>query len=179
MLTRRSFPTESPAGRGGAAPGLRLTLSSHRSLSVHLAVRRCESLRCVLRDVPAYSQVFSLELVSWDGPVQFHPKQSLLESLSTGIESNLRAGGGRRVPLAPPTRSAPPTGPRPAHASLPRAPPAVPEALWFLRRALASFSLTCSLGVRFYTLLQIVSWGFLYFIFSLSVARQQKTIEFL
>lgn len=143
MLTRRSFPTESPAGRGGAAPGLRLTLSSHRSLSVRLAVRRCESLRCVLRDVPAYSQVFSLELVSWDGPVQFHPKQSLLESLSTGIESNLRAGGGCRVPLAPPTRACP------AHASLPRAPPAVPEALWFLRRALASFSLTCSLGVRF------------------------------
>lgn len=149
MLTRRSFPTESPAGRGGAAPGLRLTLSSHRSLSVRLAVRRCESLRCVLRDVPAYSQVFSLKLVSWDGPVQFHPKQSLLESLSTGIESNLRAGGGRRVPLAPPTRSAPPTRARTAHASLPRAPPAVPEALWFLRRALASFSLTCSLGVRF------------------------------
>lgn len=135
MLTRRSFPTESPAGRGGAAPGLRLTLSSHRSLSVRLAVRRCESLRCVLRDVPAYSQVFSLELVSWDGPVQFHPKQSLLESLSTGVQP---AGGGRA--------SSPPG---PAHASLPQAPPAVPEALWFLRRALASFSLTCSLGVRF------------------------------
>lgn len=120
MLTRRSFPTESPAGRGGAAPGLRLTLSSHRSLSVRLAVRRCESLRCVLRDVPAYSQVFSLELVSWDGLVQFHPKQSLLESLSTGIESNLRAGGGRRVPLAPPPRA------RTAHGAPPR--PRVPAA---------------------------------------------------
>lgn len=68
-------------GMGGLPLGSVSHVFTPCSLIVHLKIRRCESLCCVLflQDVPGYSQFFSLEFISSDGTVRFHPKKSLLE----------------------------------------------------------------------------------------------------